>query len=234
MSHDIPLGKKEGPRLEFKGAAALKAPKVLGHGIVAMLNAEGGEVWVGLREENERAVAIDPIADPEGERRRLLDHLVDAIEPWLSAEIEVESQPSEEGFVLRIVARPEPRHRPYALLKSGGRQYVIRVGPRIRPMTREELKRRFSERASMPPSSEEQALDSSSERWFRSNGSTTFEESEDLLWEKPLVFSADEIENEPDRCGYRLVERVYEAFGYRREQIPAEFDTKSGRLLLPE
>ncbi len=49
-----------------------------------------------------------------------------------------------------------------------------------------------------------------------------------------LEFSAEQIQQEPDRCGYRLVERVYEAFSYRREQIPEEFDQKTGRLILPE
>jgi hypothetical protein len=68
------------------------------------------------------------------------------------------------------------------------------------------------------------------DRWLR--GLHPFEESEDLLWD--LVFSAEEIESEPDRCGARLVERVYEAFEFRREQMPAEFDWKAGRLVLPE
>jgi hypothetical protein len=390
MSRAIPLGKKEGPRLEFKGAAALKTPETIARGVVALLNADGGEVWVGLREENERAVAIDPISNPEQERRRLEDHLLDTIEPALLEEIEVESQESEKGFVLRVVARPRLDHRPYALLKGSSRQFVIRVGPRSRPMTRQELQESFSAGGATSPSRAEQALEDAKSRlrqarepvqraggqrfWLgleptadldldlqdpryvtylqdplatgnrrsgwnfvvpygpgpqlrkdrlvmtdqayaipagrtiiiERHGSLTFEapldvlgkgekreiwpfpllenpisafriaraiyadelpagasvaaslallgirgwklwpdnadrwlrklqpfeESEDLLWE--LVFSAEEIESESDRCGARLVERVYDAFGFRREQMPAEFDWKTGRLILPE
>jgi hypothetical protein len=393
MSKEIPLGKREGPRLEFKGAAALKTPEVIARGIVAMLNAEGGEVWVGLREENERAVAVEPIPDPDQERRRLEDHLIDAIEPAPSSkEVEIETQASEEGFVLRVIARPQPGRAPYALLKGAGRQFTIRVGPRSRPMTREELKERFAQVAAISPASEElalleakrrlarekeqaqrsrvrqfwlglestvdldldlqnpryeellreplltenrrngatfviqyapgprlkqdrliledervgnravafhrrgaltfraslDALRASTEReiepwvlweypisalriaskvyqegglppnarvfadlsffglrgwklrpgsffstWLPSPQPSAFEDSDDLLWE-PLDFSAEEIASEPDRCGYRLVERVYEAFGFRREQIPQEFDQKTGHLILPE
>jgi hypothetical protein len=50
----------------------------------------------------------------------------------------------------------------------------------------------------------------------------------------PLVFKAEEIEAEPDRCGCRLVERVYEGFGLGRDAIPREFDQEAGRLLLEE
>jgi hypothetical protein len=394
MSHRIPLGKKEGSRLEFKGSEALRAPETIARGVVSMLNADGGEVWVGLREENERAVAIEPIVEPDQAKRRLLDHLIDAIEPAPSKEIEVEPEASDEGFVLRIVTQPRAGRRPYALLKGGGRQFLIRVGPRSRPMTREELQESFSHGGSRSPSRDDRALDEAKSRladgreqgqraggrrlWLRlepsadlaldrqdprletllqdplatgnrrsgwsfvvqfgpgprlqkdrlvmtdesydapygriitlqRRGALTFEaplealfwkgeegeiwpfalleypisafriaraiyagklpfgtrvvadlslfgirgwklrphspvtwlrgrprpfeESEDLVSDGPLDFSAEEIENDPDRCGYRLVERVYEAFGYRRDEMPAEFDTQSGRLILPE
>jgi hypothetical protein len=52
--------------------------------------------------------------------------------------------------------------------------------------------------------------------------------------ESPLIFRFSEICALDDRCGYRRVERVYEAFGYRRDAIPKEFDSASGRLVLPE
>lgn len=39
---------------------------------------------------------------------------------------------------------------------------------------------------------------------------------------------------EPDRCGFRLVRRVYRAFGLRESDIPSEFDRRVGRLILPE
>jgi hypothetical protein len=57
---------------------------------------------------------------------------------------------------------------------------------------------------------------------------------DDLAWEDPLVFSLQEVIEEPDRCGFRLVRRVYEAFGFYEDAIPKEFDRKTGRLVLPE
>lgn len=67
---------------------------------------------------------------------------------------------------------------------------------------------------------------------FSSRKPGVFEESKDLVFE--LELTAGQIEQEPDRSGYRFIERVYEAFGYRREQIPEQFDQKTGRLILPE
>ena len=140
MSDGIPLGQRESQRLEFKGADALQDPEKIAPEVVAMLNAEGGEVWVGLREEEGRAVAVEAIPKAEAEQRRLLDYLVDTIEPPLSGkEVEVELRGGGEGAVLRIVIAPDPARRPYAFLRKGGRHFVVRIKDRIRPMTRDEL-----------------------------------------------------------------------------------------------
>jgi hypothetical protein len=58
-------------------------------------------------------------------------------------------------------------------------------------------------------------------------------EEPDLIWE-PMVFSFREIEQVPDRCGFRLVRRVYQAFGWREEDMPRQYDHKTGSLTLPE
>ena len=60
------------------------------------------------------------------------------------------------------------------------------------------------------------------------------EAGDDLIWEKPLSFTFREILDTPDRCGYRLVRRVYEAFGFGEDEMPCEFDHASGRLVLPD
>ena len=149
MSGSIPLGKKEDSHLEFKGSEALKDLEKIAREIVAMLNADGGEVWVGLREAGGRAVAVEPIVDPEKEKRRLLDFLVEKVEPSVSdREIRVEPLDEGEGTVLRVAVSPDPDRRPYAFLRKGGRHFVIRVGDRIRQMTREEVF--FRERAQDP------------------------------------------------------------------------------------
>ena len=49
-----------------------------------------------------------------------------------------------------------------------------------------------------------------------------------------LCFGSMRSREAPDRCAYRLIERVYEAFGLRRENIPDLFDPETGRLVLPE
>jgi len=59
-------------------------------------------------------------------------------------------------------------------------------------------------------------------------------EGEDAVSERPLVFTAQELLDEPDRCGFRLLRRVYQAFGLREDDIPQEFDRRTGRLVLPE
>jgi Putative DNA-binding domain len=382
MSERVPLGEKEGPRLEFKGADALKDPEKIAREVVAMLNAQGGKVWVGLREEDGRAVAVEPIADPEREKGRLLNYLVDTIEPAISnSMVNIEVQNQGQGAVLDIVVGPAAAAKPYAFLRKTGRHFVIRVGDRIRPMTREEIfhvadpatgdrlktsiskvieerKEVFAKgealfwmrlepavevsldiqdprleeflqnpqatgnrdsgwnfsafqyrprisRDRLTTSSEEllkveirrsgglvfsaplEALYWKGERnqiwpfvlieyivsalrvarviyqdyldpgnaviadlllsglkdwilrpgtpdvWFSANRPRTFTE-DDFVLAQPLVFRFEEIDSEPDRCGYRLVERVYEGFRIRREDIPKLFDAQSGRLVFPE
>jgi hypothetical protein len=58
-------------------------------------------------------------------------------------------------------------------------------------------------------------------------------EEPDLIWE-PVSFSFAEIVQAPDRCGFRLVRRVYQAFGFWESAMPSAYDRGSGRLILPE
>jgi hypothetical protein len=145
MNGRIPLGKKEDLHLEFKGAAALMEPEKIAREVVAMLNAEGGEVWVGLREEEGRAVAVEPIQEPEKDLRRLLDFLVDSIEPSPThSEIRLEAVSRSEGAILCASVKPDPGRRPYALLRKGGRFFWLRIEDRLRQMDREEIGRAFA------------------------------------------------------------------------------------------
>lgn len=138
----LPLGRKETQRREFKARDSLEDRYAVGREVVGMLNAgQGGEIWVGLAEEEHRAVRVEPISDAEVEARSLQDFLMDSVEPApLSEEIEVQVEKSDDGDeVLRIQAEGRAERRPYALLRRGGRYYVIRIGDRLRPMTREEI-----------------------------------------------------------------------------------------------
>jgi hypothetical protein len=385
MTERVPLGEKEDLHQEFKSRDALKKMDGIAREVVAMLNAEGGTVWVGLRDENDRAVAVEPVPSADQEQRRLRDYLMDTIEPSPAGkEVEVEVVPVEgEGEILRVRSKPGGSGRaPYAHLREGGRLFVLRTSDRIRPMTREELSERFrssaprreeaqkeaaerllrgravagkksglfwlgiepasetkidiqdqkytdyltnpletgnrpvgwSFRVIYPPTLEPDVLVTNpAESRFveiRRDGGLTFKlpledlhrkgetkeiwpyalvefpvsafriarkvyegklrpkdqlladmaffgihgwklrpgspddwgpreprefaDSRDLIWERPLAFSFEELEAEPDRCGYRFIQRVYEAFGFGREAIPKEFDRQTGRLILPE
>lgn len=140
----IPLGKREDLHLEFKAADALKDPEKIAREVVAMLNSEGGEVWVGLREEDGVAVAAEEIPEPEVSRQRLRDFLVDTVEPAPSArEMELDLVPLAKGSILRLRVEPDPGRKPYALLRKSGRAFWIRIADRLRAMDREEIRESF-------------------------------------------------------------------------------------------
>src|SRR3954451_2279431 len=140
----IPLGKSEDVHLEFKAAEALKDPEKIAREVVAMLNADGGEVWVGLREEDGVAVAVEEIPEPELSRQSLRDFLVSTVEPSPSpGEIEIDPIPSPKGSILRLRARPDASRKPYALLRRSGRAFWMRVADRLRVMDREEIRKSF-------------------------------------------------------------------------------------------
>lgn len=147
MSEEIPLWERESLQREFKDRLALDNPEIIAREAVGMLNASGGTVWVGLRDDKEgRAVEVQPIPESEREKKRLLDFLVDAIEPSPTGEeLEVRVVSREGGDLLAVTLRPSEARKPYALLKKGGRHFVTRVGDRIRPMAREEISASFRE-----------------------------------------------------------------------------------------
>lgn len=145
----IPLGQVEDQQLEFKSAAVLDNPEKIAREVVAMLNAQGGEVWIGLREEDGRAMEIEPISEADSRKERLHDHLVDTLEPAPTGdEVTIEIVPltkaDKSEHLLRIYAEPKPNRRPYAYLRTGAWNFPIRVGARLRPMSRDEVKQGFS------------------------------------------------------------------------------------------
>lgn len=384
MSQPIPLGRREDLHLEFKSADALAKPETIGREVVAMLNADGGEIWIGIRDDQGNAVEVQSVPDPERARDSLLDSLVDRLDPSPSSqEVSIDLVPQGDASVLRIRVA-QGKRKPYALIKSGGRHFPIRVGSRVRPMSREEIfnqepdadldvaiQRIREEREKYQPqrgtmwlrlepvsdveidvqtldaklrnellvdptktgnrdvgwhfamSSEAPRLRNGRVEWryfdhyqveVRSGGGMIFssalealywkgddheiwplclleypisafrlarviyhgkvtdesqiiadmaffgirgwklrrgsilegslylmhqaveypEADEDLTWAQPLVFQYREIRKTPDRCGFRLVRRVYEAFGLPEKAIPREYDRDTGRLILPD
>lgn len=142
---DLPLGKQESERLEFKSRDALNDRKTIAREAVALLNAKGGDLWLGIREENGYGVEVEPIPDASSSAEMLLDFLVDAVEPSpASGELEVRTVSTDFGEVIRV-ALAEGTLKPYALAGSGGsRVYLTRIGARIRPMSREEIAKAFT------------------------------------------------------------------------------------------
>jgi hypothetical protein len=57
---------------------------------------------------------------------------------------------------------------------------------------------------------------------------------DDFTLVEPLELTFAEVSREPDRCAFRLVRLVYEAFGFGEEAIPVEFDRRAGRLMLSQ
>lgn len=173
----VPIGEREGQRLELKGREALADPKKLGAEVVAFLNTEGGDLYIGVREEDERAVAIEGIENAGAEVGKLTDSLQSSIEPKPGPdEIAVTSGThDEEGAVIRVRVRPG-KHRPYALTGGkGSRRFYVRIGSRNRPMTREELAAAFSgaverespvERARRKLVAERDELQRTAKEWF--------------------------------------------------------------------
>ena len=144
----VKLGEEEDLRREFKSAAALKTADVIARGAVALLNAKGGALWVGVAEDGQgRAVAFEPIPDADAAKLRLQNVLVDTIEPSPILDDDVTlSVEHAQGSQLLLVSVKEGggSHGPYALLEKGKRGYFTRSGSRIRSMTREELAKGFA------------------------------------------------------------------------------------------
>jgi len=140
------LGRREDQRLEFKSKAALDSPETVARAVAGMLNAGGGEVWIGVEERQEegKAAAIDPVPEPGRAGRRLQDYLVDVLDPSPTAEeVAIEPSPADADPALLVVqvhpAGDKGDRGPYALRKGGAWHFVRRVGARNHPMSREEI-----------------------------------------------------------------------------------------------
>jgi hypothetical protein len=141
----IPLGQAEGQNLEFKGEDALRDLSSISRAVVAMLNADGGTIWIGVDEENGRAVRATPIRAVEEQRDRLRDHLVDSLEPSPSTdEISLVTVAAPGGHVLRIDVRPAADKKPYARWRGSARDFIRRDDRRIVTIDRADLARAFS------------------------------------------------------------------------------------------
>lgn len=146
-----PTDGREDLHTEFKRCEALRNPAAIAREVVAFLNAEGGEIWIGVAERDGAFVEAEPIADASGEVARLQNALVDRIEPspTIGRDVIVSAVPFPDDTskaVIRIETMPG-RNGPYAVLHQGARLYLRRTGSRLAPMTREDLARAFGARS---------------------------------------------------------------------------------------
>ncbi len=141
----------EGQRLEYKAAAALQQKNRIARAVAAMLNAQGGEVWIGVRTEAEMPVEIEGVEDAAHARRSLEDALCDLLEPPWSAALGTIAEVVHGAKTLLVVECREDVHgRPFAVVSREGREYVTRAGARVRRMSRDELTRAFSTAVNPP------------------------------------------------------------------------------------
>jgi hypothetical protein len=146
------IGKRESETLEFKSAEILRKPQSIAREVVGMLNGSNKRcrIWIGVDEQNGITSAVSGVEDADAAHPKLRDHLIDTIEPRPSEdEVRVTVEQLEHGpRVLQVHVKSDPRHVPYAALNQGGRHYWRRVQDRLAPMTRDELERAWTNRAS--------------------------------------------------------------------------------------
>lgn len=159
MSRAIPLGKRENERLEFKGRDSRAID--IAREVVAFLNAQGGELWWGVNEVDGRGASAEPFQDGDTRRRDLQNHLIDTLEPspTIPGEVDIELCPEGDGSVIHIGVKPAPPGRsPVAQLKDQGRRFWLRVGDRVRTMSREEIRAKFAKGSQASQEIEKQLL----------------------------------------------------------------------------
>ena len=150
---NVPLGLAESQTLEFQSARILDKPdwtRTVAREVVAFLNTElGGTLWIGLREESSTAVKVEDVADAESRRAALWDALLDRVEPRLAegeVEIAVVRHDPTGACLLMIEIHGCCARGPWAALEGSGRQFLVRAGPHVRPLGRDELAQAFRDR----------------------------------------------------------------------------------------
>jgi hypothetical protein len=168
------LGTRESDRLEFKAADALKKPTTIAREVVAFLNAKGGDILVGIGEQDGVATTLESIPNAAAVIGSLRNHLVDTIEPSpLDNEVEIRQISHDDlGDIIRVQVHAGSR-RPYALLKDRGRQFLVRVGDRMREMAREEVAEAFRG-ANVPGDRIAEAMREVGDAADKERGSSTF------------------------------------------------------------
>lgn len=136
-------GKHEGQKLEFKGRDSVDDARTIPRAVCAMLNADGGEVLVGVKDDGHE----DPLDDPLGAERAVHDKLISTISPSLPKQLKIER--FDDAAALRIVVPAGEKHALYAVKSTEGRFFVpIRSGARTQNLDWLEIRHKLANGAS--------------------------------------------------------------------------------------
>ncbi len=132
-------GQPEGARVEFKSAEILKnKPNRLLRSVVGMLNAEGGELIVGVGERDGRAASFEGVEEGDRERSRWRDIFLDRIRPQVQIGMALVPIPGSDRSLM-VIEVPKGTRGPYAYSSEQSFVVVRRRGDRLRPMTWNEV-----------------------------------------------------------------------------------------------
>jgi hypothetical protein len=136
------LQSREGQQLEFKSTAALDDELILPRSVCSFLNAKGGTVLVGVRDDR----SIEGVADAEVAAHRVEDRLASMISPRAAVEVEVEPGPLPGSELLRITVPAAAEL--HAVSSTKGRFLVpVRQGSRTVVLDWLEIERRLGTRS---------------------------------------------------------------------------------------
>ncbi len=134
------LGRREGPKLEFKSAECLKDLRDISREVCGFLNTEGGEIIIGIREEAS-GLALSPVPEPEKARKSLRDYLISTIEPTPDIDPKILESPHGSGIRVSV---PKGRILHVTREKQGTFAAYRRVGDRLVAMAWHEILERLS------------------------------------------------------------------------------------------
>ena len=218
-------GKAESDRLEFKEAEALRRPANIGREVVGFLNAKGGEIWIGVEEKEGMAVGFHQIADIDRSLTSLRDHLIETIEPqYQTDEVRLNAK---DGLIHVTVKKG--KNPPYAQ-RDGGRRFWIRIGARLREMSREEIGGEFAE-AFKARSTEKNPVAEIAEKLRKDQASVALEKPQ--LWFRLVPTASLDIDfnDEPTQDQFRIWLTDPSATGNRRSGWDFVHDLRGPRFL---
>ena len=129
---------EENRYLEFKGELPRPANRIVKE-VVAFANAEGGELVIGIKEQNSAAAELNPIEKRRGIREQIAQVIDTNTDPKLEnyeiISINDENDDSRAYVVIRVKKSPKAPH-----MDTSSHKYYIRRDNRAEPMIDSEVR----------------------------------------------------------------------------------------------